>query len=326
MVRKALLFTLFTLVLTSCDIKIGNILSRTNSSSETLVSTDENGIQWYAYTSSTFELAEKTDKLLLVNLTSTTCYWCNVMNEETFQNEEAVQYINENFIPIKIDKDERPDIAQLYSSACELRNKSLFCNLPISSLALPNGRPFWAASYMETDVFLEALGFFSKQYRKDKTKMMTVARQMTDNAQSIDLDVHKGTKFKFQKTGVHSIASELLKEIDLKKGGVKGETKHPMVHTYEFLMHYHYLTQNRQALEAIHTTLDNMAERGMRDHIGGGFSSYTQDGDWMIPSFEKPLNINGQLASLYTEAYQMTKKKEYAAIAKETLAEGNSPK
>lgn len=314
---------LMTILFSACDIKIGKKLSNNSNSKNTLdISIDkeeEEKIKWYAYTSSTFELAEKTDKLLLINMSSTTCYWCNVMEQETFQDEKVVQYINENFIPVRINSDERPDLAEIYASACELRNKSLFCNLPINSLALPDGRPFWSASYMESDPWIDALGFFQKKYAKDKDNMTIVAQQMSDNIQSVDLDVHKGEKFRFKKDGVHFIARQLLNATDLEKGGVKGENKHPMVHTYEFLMHYYYLTENRQTLGAINTTLNNMADRGMRDHIGGGFSSYAQDEDWMIPSFEKTLNTNGQLANLYTEGYQLTKNEKYKTIAKETL-------
>lgn len=329
--RLNLFCLVIVMILSSCDIRVGSRLGKSNTTpisndldkenSEYLKRYANDLIQWQAWSDKVLERAEREQKLLLISIGYASCYQCEVMDEESFRETDIADYINRNYIPIKIDRDERPDLAMIYGAACELRNKnSKVCHGPINALALPNGQPFWASSYLDKEMWSDALSYFAKQFHKDEDNMEMIARQLTENIRNVELATHKSIgAFKFKKQGVHFIATQLMKTLDAKKGGTKGRMKYPIPHSYQFLMHYHYVTRNQKPLEAINILLQNLAKGGIYDQLGGGFSSHTLDKDWKYPAFEKPLDINAQLISLYADAYHLTKHKLYKKIALETL-------
>lgn len=240
------------------------------------------------------------------------------MERESFLDSSVAKIMNENFISIKIDREERPDIDQIYMEASQILTGR--GGWPLNAFALPHGRPFYAGTYYPKQQWKNLLKEISNLYNNKHDIIVKQANKLTQGIknQEVILSADK-SDVQFSKSEYVNILMPWKKMFDLKRGGFNGVPKFPLPISWEFLLQYHYLTDSKLALEAVTVTLDEMAKGGIYDQIGGGFARYAIDSYWFAPHFEKMLYDNGQLVSLYAHAYKLTKNKNYFQVIRETL-------
>lgn len=279
----------------------------------------DNPVDWYEWGPEALEKAKNENKPLIVSVGYASCHWCHVMEEESFMDTTVARIMNENFVSIKVDREERPDIDQIYIHAAQLISGN--AGWPLNAFALPDGKPFYVATYFPKEQWIKVLKQILDTYKNDYNKVVIQADAITRNIQATDLiSVPENNQINFTKKDYQAIFSSWQPEIDFKHGGLAGSQKFPMPAIWENLLQHHYLTGENKSLEAVTLTLDKMASGGIYDHLAGGFARYTTDTEWKVPHFEKMLYDNAQLISLYSHAYQVTHSPDYEKVIQETLA------
>lgn len=278
----------------------------------------KNPVDWYEWGPEALEKAKKEDKPLIISIGYSACHWCHVMEAESFMDEEVADYMNEHFVCIKVDREERPDIDQIYIEASQLLNES--AGWPLNAFALPDGKPFWVGVYFPKENWLSVLEQLHGAYVNENEKVTKQADLLTEGVNTERLvNLETTAASDFSQNDYSELWSFWNDKIDLEKGGFLSKQKFPMSKGWEFLLQYQSLTDNNLVLETVKTTLKAMAFGGIYDQIGGGFSRYATDQNWFAPHFEKMLYDNAQLVSLYAQAYRETKDPLYETIIKETL-------
>lgn len=290
-----------------------------NQSSPYLLQHAYNPVDWYPWGEAALKKAEAEDKMILISVGYSACHWCNVMERESFMDSTIAKIINEHFVAIKVDKEERPDIDDVYMTACEV-SSGKNCGWPLNAFALPDGTPFWAGTYFPKDQWARILTYMVEEREKNRTKVEAWANDIIEGISIAEQIPVAEKQAVFSTRHLDNFANSFLKNIDFDKGGKDAKVKFPLPNNYQFLIKAYSLTGNEKLLEAVDITLENMAYGGIYDHIGGGFSRYSTDEHWKVPHFEKMLYDNSQLVSLYSEAYRLTKKPIYKARVYETLA------
>ena len=326
---KILLHYLFIFSISSCGQKINSENKKmkvetekyTNhlikESSPYLLQHAHNPVNWYPWGKEALDKAKKENKLILVSIGYSACHWCHVMEHESFENEMVAKIMNENFICIKIDREERPDIDQIYMKAVELISGR--GGWPLNCIALPDGRPIYGGTYFPTDNWLKMISQVAKFVRENPEKAENQALELTNGIKNSELIILNEDKSVFSHLDLDRTFTYFEKNIDIINGGSKGSPKFPIPVRYEFLLHYYYISKEIAALDAVNLTLTKMANGGIYDQIGGGFSRYSTDSYWKVPHFEKMTYDNAQLVSLYSSAYQKTKNPLFKTIIEETL-------
>jgi uncharacterized protein YyaL (SSP411 family) len=289
------------------------------SSSPYLIEHADNPVDWYEWGEEALTKAKKEGKPLIISVGYASCHWCHVMEEETFMDTAVARLMNENFVSIKVDREERPDVDQIYINAAQLTSGN--AGWPLNAFALPDGRPFYVAAYFPKGQWKGLLNQILDVYRNDKSNLIRQAEAITKGIQTSDVINQPVDKQEIdnQKTYL-DIFSHWQSSIDYHLGGLAGSPKFPMPVVWEFMLQNHYLTGNVKSLEAVNITLNEMAKGGIYDHLGGGFARYSTDTNWMVPHFEKMLYDNAQLVSLYSHAYQVNQNPNYRDVIQETLA------
>jgi uncharacterized protein len=324
MIQFRLLLLFFIISTIACTSQNGKIHGGTftnhlaNESSPYLLQHANNPVDWHPWGNEALDKAKKDNKLILVSIGYAACHWCHVMEHESFEDTTVAKIMNDHFVSIKVDREERPDIDDVYMSACQLASGK-GCGWPLNAIALPDGRPVWAGTYFPKKQWLEVLDYFIKINEEEPEKLEDYAKNLTGELQSAERIIINAEDQDFNKESLDKITQAFLKNIDLKKGGRTGSPKFPMPNNYEFLLGQYYHNNDEQALEAVLTTLDKMSAGGIYDQLGGGFARYSTDDLWKVPHFEKMLYDNGQLISLYSNAYKATKNPMYKKVVKETL-------
>ncbi|MGB1205403.1 MAG: thioredoxin domain-containing protein [Chitinophagales bacterium] len=277
-----------------------------------------NPVDWNAWNEEALQAAKTANKLMVISVGYAACHWCHVMEHESFEDTTVAQIMNEHFVSIKVDREERPDIDQIYMNAAYLINKR--GGWPLNAIALPDGRPIFAGTYFPKKEWLEILEFFQKKYEESPKELEDYAKQITDNIQVMELIPTKEPIKPITKDDLSGYFDTWQTMLDFKKGGKDGAPKFPMPNNYQALLRYYDFSKNEKALAAVQTTLENMAFGGIYDQLAGGFARYSTDAVWLVPHFEKMLYDNAQLVSLYSEAYQLEHKELYKNIVYETLA------
>jgi len=291
--------------------------SLVNESSPYLLQHAHNPVDWYPWGKEALKKAKDEDKMIIVSVGYSACHWCHVMEHESFEDSVVAQIMNDNFVCIKVDREERPDVDDVYMTACSLITGR--GGWPLNAFALADGRPFYAGTYFPKDQWTNILKQFIEIKAEDPEKLVSQAEQITQGIQSVDELQVVTADMDFTTGGLSQIANVFKGLIDYEEGGRKGKEKFPMPNNYEFLLKYHHLTKDAQALEAVTITLDKMAKGGIYDQLGGGFARYSTDKLWLAPHFEKMTYDNGQLVSLYSQAYRQTKNPLYKQIVEQTL-------
>ncbi len=286
-------------------------------SSPYLLQHAHNPVNWYPWGEKALKKAEDENKMIIISIGYAACHWCHVMEKETYEDTAVARIMNEFFISIKVDREERPDVDQVYMNAAQLISGS--GGWPLNAFAMPDGKPFYAGTYFPNKDWKEMLKYFIDLYQKNPTALSEQAAKVTQGIHSIENVPLNKTTASFTINNLDANFKNIQPNIDYQKGGEKRAPKFPMPAVWEYLLYYHYLSKNEKALGAVTTTLNNMAMGGIYDHVGGGFARYSTDADWHVPHFEKMLYDNAQLVSLYAHAYQVTKDPLYKKVVYETL-------
>ena len=280
-----------------------------------------NPVDWFAWNDEAFEKARAEDKPVLVSIGYSACHWCHVMEHESFEDEATARIMNENFVNIKVDLEERPDVDQIYMTFVQMT--SGHGGYPLNVFLTPDKKPFFGGTYFppvnryNMPSFQRILASVSEAYQERKEEVVHSANEILGEIQKISAT----------KTASENLSPELLdfsfqsfvKTFDSVNGGFGGAPKFPPPMSLEFLLRYFYRTKDENALEMVRKTCDEMAAGGIYDQLGGGFHRYTVDAIWLTPHFEKMLYDNAQLARIYLHLFQITKDESYKRIAVETL-------
>ena len=286
-------------------------------SSPYLLQHAHNPVNWYPWGQEALDKAKRENKLIIVSIGYSACHWCHVMEHESFEDKIVANYMNDNFVCIKVDREERPDIDQVYMDAVRIIMGS--GGWPLNCIALPDGRPIHGGTYFPQSRWLDMLSQVKKYVDENPEGAEERAINITNGIHSMEKIVANNDEVDFSKSDLDTIFSNWKRTIDFKFGGGKGSPKFPLPVGYEYLLHYNHISGNEDALKAVTITLDKMADGGIYDQIGGGFARYSTDDQWFAPHFEKMLYDNAQLVSLYSSAYQKTKNPKYKKIVEETL-------
>jgi len=276
-----------------------------------------NPVNWYPWGAEALDKARNENKNIIISIGYAACHWCHVMEHESFEDEYVAEFMNEHFVSIKVDREERPDIDHVYLTAVQLLTDK--GGWPLNCIALPDGRPIYGGTYFSKERWIDMLKQVSDFIINYPEKADEQANFLTEGVQSNEMIYKNAENSVFLLNDLDDIFSVWKNNIDYVNGGYGSAPKFPMPVSLHFLLQYHYLTQNRDALKAVTVTLNKMAQGGIYDQVGGGFSRYSTDEFWKVPHFEKMLYDNAQLVSLYTAAYQKTKDPEYKRIVIETL-------
>jgi uncharacterized protein YyaL (SSP411 family) len=276
-----------------------------------------NPVNWRAWNEETLELAKKENKLIIISIGYSSCHWCHVMEHESFENEEVAKIMNDNFISVKVDREERPDIDQVYMNAVQLMTGR--GGWPLNCVALPDGRPFWGGTYFPKENWISALTQIAKLYKETPEKAVEYAENLTEGVKKSNLVQFNSNAITFSVNKLKTTVNQWKNHLDKKLGGTNGSPKFPMPNNLSFLLRYGVQANDSEIKNYVNTTLKNMAFGGIFDQIEGGFSRYSTDQKWHVPHFEKMLYDNGQLVSLYSKAYQESKNKIYKKTVYKTL-------
>ena len=288
-----------------------------NESSPYLLQHAYNPVDWHPWGEEAIAKAKSEDKLMIISIGYAACHWCHVMEHESFEDSLVASIMNENFIPVKVDREERPDVDDVYMTAAHLINGR--GGWPLNAIALPDGRPIFAGTYYPKDQWINIITQLSELKQNDPDKLEASAKKITEGIQSSSLIEVNTDDLKYSQDKLIDFVDRTLQTYDIKYGGRMGAPKFPMPNTYEFLMKYNWHTGRENALEVVKVGLDKMAHGGIYDQLGGGFARYSVDEFWLVPHFEKMLYDNGQLVSVYAQAYQITQDPLYKKIITETL-------
>ena len=282
-----------------------------------------NPVDWYAWGEEAFEKSRKEDKPIFLSVGYSTCHWCHVMERESFENDETAAIINRYFVPVKVDREERPDVDRIYMAFVQATTQR--GGWPMSVFLTPDLKPFYGGTYFPPESrygmpgFKSLLEFLAVKWKEERDKIQKVGIDTVNqlesmmtasdtNAEAVDRGALDKLYFHFRRT------------FDAKLGGFGGRPKFPRPVVHDFLLRYHKLSGTADALEMVTKTLVEMAQGGMHDQLGGGFHRYSVDERWFVPHFEKMLYDQAQLAISHLEAYQLTGDEFHAGIARDIFA------
>lgn len=277
-----------------------------------------NPVNWKAWNDETLAEAKETNKLILISVGYAACHWCHVMERESFEDSLVAQVMNNNFINIKVDREERPDVDQVYMNAVQLLTGS--GGWPLNVVALPDGRPVWGGTYFQKNQWMSALNQIVKVYNDEPEKLKQYASQLEKGIKSLDVVNLNTNEAVFTSEFIEKAIITWSQDFDHDKGGTKRAPKFMMPNNLHFLMREAYQNNDSALQTYVNNSLTKIAYGGVYDHIGGGFSRYSVDDKWHVPHFEKMLYDNAQLVSLYSDAYLITKNPLYKTTVLETLA------
>lgn len=276
-----------------------------------------NPVNWKAWNDHSLELAKNQDKLLIISVGYSACHWCHVMEHESFEDKEVAQVMNANFINIKVDREERPDIDQVYMNAVQVMTGA--GGWPMNIVALPDGRPVWGGTYFKKEQWINALSQLANLFKEQPQQMLDYAAKLEEGLQNLQIIEVPEENPPFTREFLSKILEKWKKNFDLQYGGPKGAPKFMLPNNYEFLLRLAYQEKDDELMEYVEQTLTKMAYGGIFDHVGGGFSRYSVDERWHVPHFEKMLYDNAQLVSLYSKAYKENPKKLYKEVVFKSL-------
>jgi uncharacterized protein len=282
-----------------------------------------NPVDWYPWGDEAFQKAAREDKPVFLSIGYSTCHWCHVMERESFENESLARVLNEHFVAIKVDREERPDVDRIYMLFVQLSTGS--GGWPMSVFLTPDRKPFYGGTYFPPDnrwgrpgfrVILESL---ARSWRDDRDRVVQSSGQVLEQLRQHS-EVSAEASQPPGKEVLDSAYLAFRRSFDSKLGGFGAAPKFPRPSTLNFLLRYGVSQNEDDAINMVTTTLTEMAKGGMNDQLGGGFHRYSVDERWFVPHFEKMLYDQGQLAMSYLEAYQVTRNETFAEAAREILA------
>jgi len=323
-VMSKLLSVILVLIITNCQNARQGVLEAQhkftnhliNQSSPYLLQHAHNPVDWYPWGDEALDKAQKEQKMLIISIGYAACHWCHVMEKESFEDSLVAKVMNDNYVSIKVDREERPDVDQIYMDAAYLMTGR--GGWPLNVIAMPDGRPIFAGTYFPKKDWIKILNHIVNQYEEDPEYLAEIVDKITEGIQSMESIELNTTGTTISEEELQKLHHDFTSELDLSKGGRKGHQKFPTPSIWKYLMRHYFFTKDDQSLQAVNVTLTAMAQGGIYDHLGGGFARYTTDPDWRVPHFEKMMYDNSQLVSLYSRAYQLTKDPLYRKVVMET--------
>jgi len=277
-----------------------------------------NQVDWYPWGLEAFERAQRENKPIFLSIGYSTCHWCHVMAHESFEHPEVARLMNEAFVSIKVDREERPDIDNVYMSACQVMTGS--GGWPLSIIITPDKKPFFAATYIPREGrfgligMMELIPHIRELWATRRSEALSLSNEIATVLQQTSQDT---TGEKLDEATLEFTYEQLAKRFDGQYAGFSGAPKFPTPHNLLFLLRYWKRGGNKAALDMVEKTLQTMRRGGIYDHVGFGFHRYSTDSQWLVPHFEKMLYDQAMLAMAYTEAYQATGKEDYGKTARE---------
>lgn len=280
-----------------------------------------NPVDWFPWGDEAFQEAKERGVPILLSVGYSSCHWCHVMERESFENKETAALMNEKYVSIKVDREERPDVDSIYMSAVQAM--SGHGGWPMTVFMTPDGEPFYGGTYFPPEdrgglpSFRKVLRAISDEYVNNRSEVNRITSQLVQRLKQMSASVRSLDPLT---DGIFDQAfSAITGQFDDQHGGLGLQPKFPQPMTYEFLLRYYARTGNSDALEMVETTLDHMARGGIYDQLGGGFHRYSTDTFWLVPHFEKMLYDNALLVKLYLHAFQVTGDESYRRVVEETL-------
>ncbi len=297
----------------------GNHLS--NETSPYLLQHAHNPVDWYPWKDETMKMAKDKRKLMIISIGYSSCHWCHVMERESFSDTAVSRFMNQYFTSIKVDREERPDVDQVYMTACQIANQNGMCGWPLNVLAMSDGRPFWVGTYLSKDQWLNLLKEFIDLYNEDPNELEKMANNIHNNL-SVDYSRFSNTAdTSFANTKYQEAINKIETILDPVFGGKKGNIKFPLPSLHKLLLENSskFSTNSKFEDQYLNITLKTWGRAGLYDHLEGGFTRYSTDAEWKVPHFEKMLYDNAQLISLYAMAYQKFKSEDYKITLAKTM-------
>ena len=297
-----------------------------NETSPYLLQHAHNPVDWFAWGEEALQKARYENKPLLVSIGYSACHWCHVMERESFEDEATARIMNEHFINIKIDREERPDLDHIYMDAVQAMTGS--GGWPLNVFLTPDGRPFYGGTYFppkrafNRPSWQEVLQSVAQAFQQKRNEIDSQAENLTEHlvqANSFGLNANTDPEQMFKNENLVETFEIILKSADKEWGGFGKAPKFPQSFVILYLLRYYHVSDNQDALKQALLSIDKMIEGGIYDQVGGGFARYATDNEWLVPHFEKMLYDNALLISVLSEAFQLTGKIRYREVIEETM-------
>jgi len=289
-----------------------------NESSPYLLQHAHNPIQWVPWSEEAFEQAKRQNKLVLISIGYSACHWCHVMAHECFEDQEVADLMNAHFINIKVDREERPDVDQVYMSAVQLMTQR--GGWPLNCITLPDGRPIYGGTYFPKEQWIHILKSLVSTFQNDLEKVEEYAAKLHEGLSLNELIAIPQVEYNLQSEKLLELVARWNKQFDWIEGGMSRAPKFPMPNNYAYLLAHSRFFKDEKLQEYVRLTLDKMAFGGIYDQIGGGFTRYSVDIIWKVPHFEKMLYDNAQLMELYALAFDAFQEEPYKQIVLEIFS------
>ena len=276
-----------------------------------------NPVNWMPWGDKALKQARDENKLLLISIGYAACHWCHVMEHESFEDPEVARVMNQHFVCIKVDREERPDVDQIYMSAVQLMTQR--GGWPLNAIALPDGRPIWGGTYFQKEVWVNALEQIHAYHRQHPERALEYAERLGEGIRESNLVPISKNSQPVELDHLKAAVQRWKPNFDRQEGGSQGAPKFMMPNNLQFLLRWAHQMQDEETQQQVENTLDKMAMGGLYDQLGGGFARYSTDAQWKVPHFEKMLYDNGQLLSVYAQAFQQTQKPLYREVVEQTI-------
>ncbi len=277
----------------------------------------ENPVHWKSWNSHSLAEAKEKNKLIIISIGYSACHWCHVMEHESFEKQTVANAMNTHFINIKVDREERPDVDAVYMKAVQIMTGR--GGWPLNIVTLPDGRPVWGGTYFGPEEWTQTLNQLQEMYQSTPDKMIEYAEKLHQGIEAIGMVQNESPETTNLQNKIEDLVEKWKKSFDWEFGGMARAPKFMMPNNYHFLMRFAFQKEDSQLMDFVNLTLTKMAYGGIFDTLDGGFSRYSVDMKWHIPHFEKMLYDNGQLVSLYSDAYKLTQNPLYKEVIEKTL-------
>lgn len=278
-----------------------------------------NPVDWYPWGEEALQKAKNEDKPIILSIGYSACHWCHVMERESFESDEVAAIMNRYFVCIKVDREERPDVDAVYMDAIHAMGQR--GGWPLNALLTPDTKPFYALTYLPKESWVQLLQNVAQvfQTKREELEQSAESYKRAIGASEAEKYGFVPVEATYSREELEAMFQGIIDDVDHTRGGTNRAPKFPMPSIWQFLLHYYQITKDEKALRAIKITLNEMAKGGIYDQIGGGFARYSVDADWFAPHFEKMLYDNGQLLSLYADAYNATTNPLYKRVVAQTI-------
>ena len=293
-----------------------NLLSQ--ETSPYLLQHANNPVHWKAWNANSLAEAKEKNSLIIISIGYSACHWCHVMEHESFEDQEVADVMNKSFVNIKVDREERPDVDAVYMKAVQLMIRR--GGWPLNVVTLPDGRPIWGGTYFRKQEWMETLGQLQEVYQANPEKVIDYAEKLHEGIQLLSIVENEKSETALNQDDLIPLVKKWAADFDWEFGGMSRAPKFMMPNNYHFLLRFAFQKNDMKLFDFVNLTLTRMAFGGIFDTIDGGFSRYSVDNKWHVPHFEKMLYDNGQLISLYSDAYKLTKNPLYKEVIQKTLS------